>query len=62
VKQRRGFLFASPGPRVFVEITTIGERAIKLHLEMIRNSADKLISSQTESEVSSKEKMDKTEL
>jgi DNA-binding MarR family transcriptional regulator len=48
VKQKRGFLFASPGPRKFVEITPDGEQAIKSHLELIRNAIDRALASQPE--------------
>jgi DNA-binding MarR family transcriptional regulator len=43
VKQSRGFLFAAPGPRKFIEITPEGEEAIKSHLELIRNAAQRLL-------------------
>lgn len=48
VKQSRGFLFAVPGPRKFVEITMEGEIAIKSHLEVIRKAADKALASRSE--------------
>lgn len=44
VKQRRGFLSAS-GPRVIVEITSKGEEAVKKHLELMRELADKFLGS-----------------
>jgi DNA-binding MarR family transcriptional regulator len=43
VKLSRGFLFSSPGPRRFVEITAEGELAVKSHLEMLRTAADMLL-------------------
>lgn len=43
VNLSRGFVFASPGPRRFVEITPEGEAAIKSHLEAIRRVADQLL-------------------
>ncbi len=44
VKQRRGFLSAA-GPRAIVEITPKGEEAIKKHLEVMRELADKFLGS-----------------
>jgi DNA-binding MarR family transcriptional regulator len=43
VKLSRGFVFSSPGPRRFVEITAEGELKIKSHLELLRNAADRLL-------------------
>ena len=44
VMRSRGFIFAVPGPRTFIEITPKGEDAIKSHLEMIRTTANELLS------------------
>jgi DNA-binding MarR family transcriptional regulator len=42
IKQRKGFL-PSLGPRTIVEITPKGEEAIKKHLELMRQLADKYL-------------------
>jgi len=47
VKQSRGFKFAVPGPRKFIEITPEGEQAVRAHLELIRRTAEGLLSSQS---------------
>lgn len=47
VRQSRGFKFAVPGPRRFIEITPEGEVAIKAHLELIAKAAERLLSSRS---------------
>jgi DNA-binding MarR family transcriptional regulator len=42
IRQHRGFL-PGPGPRTIIEITPVGEAAIKKHLELMRALADRFL-------------------